>query len=200
MKIAIVGTAFRKQDAKYLTKELYFKMVRDAKTQVGIYCLRTSEYLHLEGDNVGQLDISVTKQPVELVSGGAAGADHIAVSLYLMNVADSLTLHLPCGWNHDERYFHGSVANTANYYHQQFSKKLGKDPLQTLDELITTMPAGFSHKCHNGFKARNLEVGKADVLLAYTFGTGDKPGSPGTLHTWDNSPAQLKVHRRIQEL
>jgi len=74
--IGIIGTAGRKEDGAKMSKELYGKMYRKADAYIS--------------------NLGLEPRDITLVSGGAAYSDHIAVSLYLDNKADNLTLHLPC--------------------------------------------------------------------------------------------------------
>lgn len=192
MKIAIIGTAGRKEDGAKLNKDVYTKMVRDAEQQ-----LITLQEEHVRDKPNGY------QYNLDLVSGGSAWADHIAVSLYLMDLADSLTLYFPCGWHQGsfegiEITRNNQTARTANYYHSLFSKKMGKNTLLGIQRAIDK--GATYHEISGGFFARNLLVGKVDVLLAYTFGEGEVPKPGGTKHTWDNSVAGVKIHRSIGDL
>ncbi|HLX54502.1 MAG TPA: hypothetical protein VKR58_11200, partial [Aquella sp.] len=78
VRIAIIGTAGRKIpddiSPKVLTKELFFRMVISADYLIkSLYTLRE----------------------VELVSGGSAWSDHIAVFLYLYFDYPKLTIYTP---------------------------------------------------------------------------------------------------------
>jgi hypothetical protein len=203
MKIAIIGTAGRKEDGNKLSAQLYHKMVEDAMFQI--------ESLRI------QLFCAPDEFKMDLVSGGAAWADHIAVSLFLKEVANSLTLYFPCDWAeykgvnikdggylglYDNNNRSGSI---ANYYHWKFSKVVAPDSelpkWQTLHEIQKAIYKGAKfHEVPGGFHARNIFVGQVDVILAYTFGSGNVPKDGGTKHTWDNSSAQIKIHRPIVEL
>jgi hypothetical protein len=186
MQISIIGSAGRGSDGAKMTRELYFKMVRDAKEVIS--------------------QIEDSHEDTSLISGGAAWSDHVAVSLYLMGIVYELTLHLPCAWDHNKCEFtSGKVGNAANYYHELFSQEMdlmGRlgSTLYTLDTLIKTRPLGFSYTISNGFHARNLEVGKTDAIIAYTWGEGSTPQDGGTAHTWRNSDAPVKVHRPLSSI
>ncbi|SNW61930.1 Hypothetical protein ORPV_26 [Orpheovirus IHUMI-LCC2] len=110
--IAIIGTAGRKEDGQKMSAELYEKM---------IYAVKYIIIHHFKMD-MGK---------VTLISGGAAWADHIAVNLYNNGYVKDLVLHLPCEWNEGKYLDTGSrdwrvnPGKTSNYYHEQFSKKIG---------------------------------------------------------------------------
>ena len=174
--LGIIGTAGRKDDAKRLTKDTYQMMLEKA-----VMTIQDLNHRHYHVD--------------ELVSGGAAWSDHIAVSLFRRKIVKKLTLCLPSPWNSSAVQFvdsvllpdHGCDANTANYYHRQFSKVVGFDSLAQLDQAIAS--PGCTTIVGNGFKARNSEIAKrADAILAMTFGSGHtvKPrsGTADTMRKW----------------
>jgi len=177
MKISIIGTAGRGDAQVRMTRDLYFRMVRNAQYQLS----------------------ELNRGAPHLVSGGAAIADHIAVSLFLMKSAPHLTLYFPCKWSNKSNMFLGNkVADTANYYHRLFSQKMGKNTLLGIQEAIDT--GATYHEVMGGFHARNLEVGKADIILAYTWGEGKVPADGGTKHCWDHSSAPIKIHIPLSSL
>jgi hypothetical protein len=117
-----------------------------------------------------------------LVSGGAAGADHIAVRLFLENHVSELELHLPCRWN-DGKYFDSgeydwrvNPGKTSNTYHRIFSLSIHSNSLNELNQAIINGAKIFTY---NGFHSRNNSVAECDSLLAYSFDL-----SGGTLDTW----------------
>jgi len=180
MKIGIIGTAGRKEDGKRLTKDSFNKMVKDAKDRIKIWRFE--------------------KNKIDLVSGGAPWADHVAVSLYLSGDADTLTLFLPCMFDRTHKKFfpegEGKPASIINYYHEKFGKAVGGS---SRDGLVKAEKKGAILIELDGFMQRNIKVGEVDVLLAYTFGFGI-PSSSGTKHCWDNSPAAKKIHVGISTL
>lgn len=176
MKIGIIGTAGRLTDAKRLTAAHFEAM-----------CRCTEDVLREH-----QLDIADR----DLVSGGAAWADHVAVRLYLLRRATSLTLHLPASFYRRDSETRASFLNTAdawaaNRCHKAFSSVIEQD---SLAEIELALSRGACHTVSNGFKARNLRVAQCDMLIAYTFGDGDAPKDGGTRHTWDHSTAPTKIH------
>jgi hypothetical protein len=204
MKIGVIGTAGRNDDKDKLNAETWRHMLEDL---VGIINLLP--------------ELNKAQETIDLVSGGAAWADHMAVHLFLYqslfglkNQISSLTLHLPAKF--EGSYLNNqnnSAARVANYYHKCFSNCIGVDSLNEL-QLATKYP-NCTTTVSNGFHARNLLVGQVDVLVAYTFGTRDsvnksdlkpsgsgvaglKPG--GTAHCWDNSKAGIKIHRSLGSL
>ena len=183
MKVAIIGTAGRKDDKVKMSRQLYFRMVEKA-----------AEVLE---------DICGEELP-HLVSGGAAWADHCAVSLFLMKKAETLRLYLPCHISREKCSFYGvseketNTAGVAQYYHNLFSKKMGKN---TVGSIVEAERCGAKLIIMaEGFHRRNIEVGKVDMLLALTFGIGEVPKDGGTLHTWKNSSAAIKIHIPLGKL
>lgn len=183
-RVSIIGTAFRKEDANKLTRDLFAEMKDHA--QKVISQLRSYYYI----------------SKLDLISGGAAGADQLAVSLYLAGLADSLTLYFPAKWNGTEFDESSQDGRTANYYHYQFSSKLVSTPgMNTFVAIRKALNKGARYEeITEGFKARNLLVGDTDILIAYTFGKGGKPKArSGTLHTWNRSTAKKKLHFDLNE-
>lgn len=113
-----------------------------------------------------------------LVSGGAAGADHAAVSVSL-EIGCPLILYLPAPWNKEYKNFENDLANER---HMKFHL-WGQSSLKELDEIMekhyVTTHIG------KGFLQRNdLLIAKCHYLLAFT--SGDLvPNSRGTTYTWN---------------
>jgi hypothetical protein len=170
MKISIIGSAGRRSDSEKVTRQLF----DNAKS----HCLN---------------ELSLFPN-YDAVSGGAALADHIIVSLFLDGKIQSLTLYLPCEFNGKQFKDGGfkSCGAIANYYHKKFSDKTGIDSLSEIAKAINI--GANSIVIPGGFHARNLFVGASDVLLAYTFFDGLAPSDGGTKHCWDNSKAGVKKH------
>ena len=164
MKLAIIGTAGRREDAAKLTSGYYRSMLTVAQVVTEVIGADT------------------------LVSGGAAWADAIAVDLYMADHARNLSLHLPTefeGGRFAEKSFDkfdpGAV---ANYYHAKFSNVIGRDSLLQIRDAIRKGAKVSVNP--GGFKARNTDVAEeADVLLAFTFSGGPLPRDGGTRDTWD---------------
>lgn len=136
--LAIIGTAGRGSDLSKLSLSKYNTMVETCRS---LY------------DNEG-----FTK----VVSGGAAWADHVAISLEV-----PISLWLP-EYERDLK--------TAGYYHQAFSDTLSIDTWWT----VMNTP----HNRYKGFKDRNTKVAEeADCFIAMTFGDGPKVKDGGTADT-----------------
>lgn len=193
MRIGIIGTAFRKEVAHYLSVKLY-----------------TDAFDYL----VGLIDqYEIAPEQITMVSGGAAGIDHLAVSMFKTGRAGKLELHFPAPLN--SKGFDPSTrdGDTANYYHERFSAVVGTNTLESLYRETQDLRCSF--KTYNGFKARNIEVGKVDHLIAMTFGTHSGTcvqgsiqwthakqaglADGGTAHTWQCSPAFTKTHINLHE-
>lgn len=140
-----------------------------------------------------------------IVSGGAAFADHSAVSLWLQLRKEGFTpelhLHLPCPFDLEDKRYKGvpgnkpsaSTANTANYWHMKFSSALGSKERRSLETLALVLEDPYCKvRTYDGFFDRNIYVGDVDVLFAHCI--DDNPPIGGTGHTWHHSQAKVKVH------
>lgn len=185
MRIGIIGTAGRKEDGPKLNARVYTRMVNFA------YSIVDSAY------KTRKINDGIT-----LVSGGAAWADHIAISVKKKNPLYKLELHLPC--HISEGKFTGDAsARTANFYHSIFSLSLTGKEKNEWATRQSIQAAVLDPSCtviqHNkGFFHRNLYVGATlDLLLAFTFNNSKVPKDGGTKHTWDHSPCKDKRHYDI---
>lgn len=188
--VVIIGSAGRLGDAKQVCPENFEWMFKHIEEQL-------SEKLFLN------LGASAQPVPLHIMSGGAAYVDHLAVRLKLKYSWIQLHLCLPAEWDSDRKQFVDSgvkdfrinPGGTSNYYHRQFSSKIGCNSLEELDSVI---PSAIV-QIETGFSARNtLLTGPVDLLLAYTFSSNPaKPGSNGTLSTWTKSKARHKIHTCI---
>lgn len=174
--LAIIGTAGRKgkpgekDDSKIVTGATYPKMV-----------------------NAGKVLVSrITRTPLELkgYSGGAAFGDHTLVTLALDGILSprNITLYLPADLSENGTFVHPHdpqdfTVRTANYYHDLFSKKIGRN---TREELVRLRDMGATFIVNlAGFKARNTQVAHAvspdGVMLALTTGNDLTDQRPWTL-------------------
>lgn len=161
--IGIIGTAGRDKTAP-LSLVLWERMLEDARERVP-----KGEWL---------------------VSGGAAWADHLAVRLFLEGHVSKLTLHLPAKFKGDKYVGEfGTAGGVSNYYHKRFSLVLRLNSLEEIKE--ARIRKGYTETAENpmiGYAAmfaRNAKIAEdATELIAYTFGSGERPESSGTLDTW----------------
>jgi hypothetical protein len=182
MYLAIIGTAGRKDDGRKLSRAIYLKMYRYARNLI------------LQGTFGNQ-------QELELVSGGAAWADHIAVSLHKdPELKLPLTLFFPADWDFTKQCYCGNqAASTANYYHEKFSRDVGVNTLTGLEQALLDKNVTYFVNL-KGFLERNIQVATlADVVLAFTFGKGEVPKDGGTRHTWDRCEGKLRIHVPINQ-
>lgn len=188
LKIGVIGSAGRKDDSRLLNRTVYDMM----------YGTLIADLMNFKGAEL------------TLVSGGAAYADHLAVRTFLEQPIpiSALHLHLPSEFKNSKFNPNDRDGSTANFYHKQMERVTAIDSLLQLQLAIDK---GAVVSVSNGFLARNLLVGKVDVLIAFTFGrssgtyssgtaelSGLKDG--GTAHTWDHSSAPVKIHHNIHEL
>lgn len=159
MKLAIIGTAGRKDDAPRITLPLWNDMKRIVARFVAEQGIR------------------------HVISGGAAVADHMAVGLYLAGLVGHLDLALPAAFDTATCRFHDTGGDDSwdnpggvcNWYHEHFSKRVGID---SLAQIAAAIAKGATVTVEAGFDARNTLVARADMLIAFTFGDGAalKPG------------------------
>ena len=189
MRIGVIGTAGRKDDAIRMSQELYDKM----------YGVLLSDLSHWTGAEI------------TLVSGGAAWADHLAVRAYLDKVVPHLELHFPAAFRSSkfvESSFQMCPGRIANWYHQKMAHKTN---VNSLIQIQRAIDLGATYTVSSGFFQRNHLVGNVDILIAFTFGTRDSQGTNltaeqaglkdgGTAHTWDHSDASFKIHHDLTRL
>lgn len=177
-KVGIIGTSGRQGLHQQLSEELFEDMlVRARQLIVDEWQLKPAQ--------------------VELVSGGAAWADHVAVRLFASKEFAGLTLHLPTRWDPVTRRFTESnkTGQTANYYHRLFSDTLHIDSWAELQAAMTEGAKVLDH--YDGFFDRNNGVTRVDYMMAFTLATGDAPPQrSGTHYTWARCrlPADKKRH------
>lgn len=189
IRIGVIGTAGRKDDAPRMTQPLY-----DAMYGVLHY------HLHLW-----------TGAEITLVSGGAAWADHLAVRAFLDRAVPHLELHFPAKFKNSK--FVETTADMcpgriANWYHQKMSRTIS---VQSLMQIQRAIDLGATYDVSSGFHARNHLVGNVDVLLAFTFGDHNYAGTKvsaeiaglkdgGTACTWNSSNAPYRIHTDLNRL
>lgn len=174
--LAIIGTAGRKGDGPRLDADpnRYLERMQAAALKVAELCGAT-----------------------ELVSGGAAWADHIAVMLFLAHPTRfTLRLELPAplvplaggGLAFEDTGVRDFVANpggTSNHYHENFGRSAfryrGRSPRDDF-AAIQGNPR-VSIQVTPGLFARNKKVALADHCLAMTFGEGRALKDGGTANT-----------------
>ena len=185
VEVAIIGTAGRGEDGHRMTESLFDLMVTRARMLI-------RQELH-------------SSSVINLISGGAAWADHVAVALFFNEEEANLTLHIPCGWDHAKMQFvdkgtddwRTNPGRTMNKYHRQFSTKTRHNSLR---DIHLALQVGACAKTYSGFHRRNTEVAKADVLIAFGWGTGGYPVTSGTADTWKKCKASKKIHVNLDDL
>lgn len=172
VKLAIIGTAGRRDDAGVLDKDVYTRMIEGTKKFIDHFGI---------GNNL------------ELVSGGAAWADHLVVELCKEGLVSfkNLTLYFPCRLEYygfegeDEKS--QKTANTINYYHKLFSDKVG---LNSIADLNLAVKSSATTEVYAGFHARNYRVAKSllpgDHVLAFTTGNPKSTQPSWTIRSFDD--------------
>lgn len=158
-RVAIIGTAGRKEDADKMTLELYDEMYR--------VCVDLIE-------NTFKLKYS----SVHLVSGGAAWSDHLAVRLYLDNLLDEkqdafngLTVYLPCpivlakektmALDTGQYDWKTNPGKKMNQLHQKFGQCIGRNTMLDLYCVVQFAGGTLDTSC-TGFHQRNQLVAACD--------------------------------------
>lgn len=189
--LGIIGTAGRGRDGDRLTPTHFERMTN------------LSRYI---------FDKCAKVAPLGLTSGGAAWADHCAVALVLSGHVpfDQFWLFLPAAFDlRTKRFAETSQrfcpGRTSNYYHDRFSRVIGRNSLAEIAQIIED---GRAHVTVDpkGFLSRNTLVAKRAnrALLAFTFSlscdswsvskygnneSADEAGlsDPGTANTWNKA-------------
>jgi hypothetical protein len=117
-----------------------------------------------------------------LISGGSIWCDHIAVTLYLNGQTSGLTLHLPDHWSFETKSFAGTTSSgcTLNTLHGQFSKSLGQNTLNDIDQALRK---GAQYTVSGHFFDRNTLIAQNCEVL-YAIVIKDSKMTPGTCDTW----------------
>ena len=170
IKLAVVGSAGRGDDARLINGELYAQMAAALK------------------------QVMVQVGPVShLVSGGAAFADHLAVGFFLRDLVPGLSLHLPAFYSRSARQYVEPYAKSSgsisNYWHREFSRKCGGNSLNSISEALSKQ--GASHKTYMGFDLRNTGIAEeADAIVAFTFGVNASVKHGGSWDTMKQAMAR----------
>ncbi len=200
--VSIIGTAGRKEDGPKMSAALFDRM-----------CTAASRII--------QDEWKLSPGMVQLVSGGAAWADHVAVKLYIGSVLGAvahrngdesmfagLTVHLPCAMNEIKSSAPTAVdtgssdwksnpGRLMNQLHREFTAKLGRN---TMVDILAARAYGAKLTVSNGFHARNAIVATSKYVLAFTWGEGDTPKDGGTKFTWDKAKTLYKRHVPLKTL
>ncbi len=186
---------------KYLKRVAIIGSTRDP-------CLNRNTFIFMVEKSKELIDKEYNNQKIELVSGGSAWADHVAVRLFLEEKEKyKLTLYLPCEWK-DNQYFDNGLkkleknnpGKLENNLHKCFSKKMGYDTLREISQAIE-MGANIDTS-GKSFKERNILIAtNCDYLIAFTrstenFLTRGKGG--GTFNTWQQCNVK-KIHISLFE-
>lgn len=184
-RVGIIGTAGRGTDAGRMTGSLWAAMKKTVA--------------HVMAEHYG-----LNAESTVLVSGGAAGADHVAVALFLEALCEperrafaGLHLYLPCEWV-DGRAAPGSAGARANVLHSAFGTAIGRDSLRDVE---CARALGAEIFVRDGFHARNSGVASgSDCLIALTWGDGAAPAEGGTADTWKKYKGHRRQHVPLQQL
>jgi AcrR family transcriptional regulator len=179
-RIAIIGTAGRDQHPG-LTADLF-----EAMCTAALETIRTK--------------FKLDPAKCQLISGGAAWSDHVAVELFLRKQVVGLTLYMPCAFTGGKFAEIGTTwdwkknpGKTANYLHSLFTTKLGRDTLAEI--ALARDRRAVLNADHFGFHPRNdVVAAQATHMIAFTWSETGTPDDGGTAYTWDRAISQNKVH------
>ncbi|KAI9327340.1 hypothetical protein DFJ73DRAFT_863828 [Zopfochytrium polystomum] len=198
--IAIIGTAGRGTDGARMTATAIASAstAETATTTPGGGAKLFAKMVEAAERIIAE-DWSLPWRSVNLVSGGAAWSDHVAVHLFMSHPSSTLTLHLnpfltspPLGPSfldtsltagaaaatHD-RYnstWRTNPGRTANRHHRRFSVAVGRDTLAELGSVISpgAPTAGVAAAAigtqSGGFHARNTAIAEsARRMIAFSW-------------------------------
>lgn len=180
VSLAIIGTAGRDQAT----------MSKATKQSIEAMVAAAAKYLKEE---------ELEDKNVEIVSGGAAVADHVAVLLYLRGYVKRLRLCLPSLWDSAKRQYKESglltvAGRRSNQLHLQFQRVSGISSLDQLHSVVTDKIHRNNVKIefYEGFQERNRAIAEyADHLLAFGF---DKDMTAGTAQTYNLCKSPRKMY------
>ena len=177
VKIAVIGTAGR-QGVK-LTLDDYNKMYE-----------RLKEYL-----------LQFNKNEIELISGGAAWSDHLAVRAYLDRKVTKLTLYLPCEWDCEKNRYYEVIndGKMSNIYHENFRKETGIDAPDQITQAILS-GATIDESSMGCLNRNNKVANDCDKMIAFTMSDTNTPPKGGTQYTWNRAKTTDKLHISIGSL
>jgi hypothetical protein len=133
----------------------------------------------------------LTKLPPNctLVSGGSSFIDHLAVVAFLEGKVGKLHLHLPVKWI-EAKYKENRPGQLLNNLHQKFSKIVGRNSLDELEEAMAKSKVTVG----DGFFNRNTALIKdCDQLIVYTVDGHARHGTLDSLLKWQKREDQEKV-------
>lgn len=159
--VAIIGTAGRNGTHQQLSRNIFTNMVDTAKRII-------------------KEEFKLDPSQVQLVSGGAAWSDHVAVWIYLdCPEFTQLKLCLPCKWDANEKQFDATSkwGESSNSHHRMFSS-------ESMKEIDSAIQQGATVQVYDGFFKRNNVVAKSEYMIAFGIEPGDQPPPGGTHYTW----------------
>ena len=174
--IGIIGPT---ENEKYINTEFFEKMI------IKVY------------DYITTIMKQYSNCQVQLISGGASWADHVAVEIFKrVHITKKLVfplsivglvLSLPCPFSNGQFYDNGKYAwkvnpgRLANIKHQNFSMIIGRNTLLDITDVIQS--ENCKVEVYDGFLARNTRIANCDILFTFSSQNGE-PTSGGTFDTW----------------
>ena len=154
IRVAIIGTAGRKEHSQYMSCRLYAEMLKESHRII-------TEELKLDPTSL------------QLVSGGAAWADFVAVDLFNEQHYAALKLYLP-----PESF------TSAKRYHAEFSRITQKNSLKDIQYAVQSGAECIT--CESVWPRNTRIAEDCDHLIALSFGKNE-PETAGTLFTWNKT-------------
>lgn len=145
----------------------------------------------------------------DLISGGAAWSDHVAVTLFNRGNVHGLTIYAPCPFsgnkfvdNHQSKDWRENPGYISNVYHGKFSTKIGGN---TLGEIHTAQTKGavIDARYHGFHKRDGVIASTATHMIAFSWSDSGAPADGGTIYTWNRCHLPLathKIHINLKEI
>lgn len=156
-----------------------------------------------------QTTFGLDPKQCDLISGGAAWSDHVAVTLFNRGDVHGLTIYAPCLFsgnkfvdNNQSKDWRVNPGYISNLYHGTFSAKIGGTTLldihdaQTKGAVIDTKYPGFH-------KRDGVIASTATHMIAFSWSDTGAPSDGGTFYTWNRCHLPLathKIHINLKEI
>ena len=209
IRLGIIGTAGRREDGTRMSRVVYKAMAEEVYRLI-------------------QVEWRLAPSNIQLVSGGAAWSDHLAVDMLLAGAKKtkwanrpafhSLKLYLAASWDSPNQCYSEvqrgayNTGKISNWYHHKFTERMQEHGLKdyhSLERLHRCIQQGRQGRLPviaeigSDFFKRNQNIASnVDYLIAFTWASGPIPKKGGTLYTWEHTqlPDSRKTHVSLATL
>lgn len=101
----------------------------------------------------------------ELISGGCAFADHLAVRAFNEGIATKLILSLPAEFSN--KYENSKFGKIANHHHDHFNKICNLNSFEEISQAINN--GAEVYFCKDFFDRNNVIIDNSNKLIVFTF-------------------------------